>query len=249
MVLLQVLDYYPASYHLGEISGVIGFESNAMLLKELAELEQKQSELALSYSNNLLDHISKLILETHGLHTTHIQEKGDFLEQSFNLLHEDDIVVIGRVGEKSAERNKPLGSNVENFIRGANCTVMTVGDSFKPPTRFIFAYEYSPTCVKMMKRIAQSDLLRLLQCHLVYVGDHPEILREPEQYLKDANLDVITEYRYGDVAENILEYQNEHGIQLIVLGAFSHSKIHQFFLGSIATTIFRNAKVPLLVAR
>nr|HRM31220.1 universal stress protein [Acinetobacter johnsonii] len=53
----------------------------------------------------------------------------------------------------------------------------------------------------------------------------------------------------GDVAENILEYQNEHGIQLIVLGAFSHSKIHQFFLGSIATTIFRNAKVPLLVAR
>ena len=249
LVLLQVLDYYPASYHLGEISGVIGFESNAMLLKELAELEQKQSELALSYSNNLLDHISKLILERHGLHTTHIQEKGDFLEQSFNLLHEDDIVVIGRVGEKSAERNKPLGSNVENFIRGANCTVMTVGDSFKPPTRFIFAYEYSPTCVKMMKRIAQSDLLRLLQCHLVYVGDHPEILREPEQYLKDANLDVITEYRYGDVAENILEYQNEHGIQLIVLGAFSHSKIHQFFLGSIATTIFRNAKVPLLVAR
>ena len=249
LVLLQVLDYYPASYHLGEISGVIGFESNAMLLKELAELEQKQSELALSYSNNLLDHISKLILETHGLHTTHIQEKGDFLEQSFNLLHEDDIVVIGRVGEKSAERNKPLGSNVENFIRGANRPVMTVGDSFKPPTRFIFAYEYSPTCVKMMKRIAQSDLLRLLQCHLVYVGDHPEILREPEQYLKDANLDVITEYRYGDVAENILEYQNEHGIQLIVLGAFSHSKIHQFFLGSIATTIFRNAKVPLLVAR
>jgi hypothetical protein len=53
-VLLQILDYYPASYHLGEISGVIGFESNAMLLKELAELEQKQSELALDYSNNLL---------------------------------------------------------------------------------------------------------------------------------------------------------------------------------------------------
>ena len=29
-------------YHLGEISGVIGFESNAMLLKELAELEQNK---------------------------------------------------------------------------------------------------------------------------------------------------------------------------------------------------------------
>ncbi|NWK73110.1 universal stress protein [Acinetobacter sp. SwsAc6] len=249
LVLLQVLDYYPASYHLGEISGVIGFESNAMLLKELAELEQKQSELAQDYSNNLLKHISELIHEKHDLQPAHIQLKGDFLEQSFKELRSDDIVVIGRVGERSAERNKPMGSNVENFIRGAKCTVMTVGASFKPPTRFIFAYEYSPTCVDLMKRIAQSDLLRLLQCHLLYVGDHPEILNEPLQYLQNSGLDVVTEYRYGDVAENILSYQQEHAIQLIVLGAFSHSKIHQFFLGSITTTIFRNSTVPLLVVK
>ena len=249
LVLLQVLDYYPASYHLGEISGVIGFESNAMLLKELAELEQKQSELALDYSNNLLDHISELIQQKYNISATHIQEKGDFLEQSFQVLQEEDVVVIGRVGERSAELNKPIGSNVENFIRGAKCTVMTVGENFKPPTRFIFAYEYSPTCVNMMKRVAQSDLLKLLQCHLLYVGDHPEVLNEPSQYLKNAGLDVVMEYRYGDVAENILEYQAEHAIQLIVLGAFSQSKIRQFFLGSVTTGIFRNSLVPLLVVK
>ncbi len=249
LVLLQILDYYPASYHLGEISGVIGFESNAMLLKELAELEQKQSELALDYSNNLLQHISSMIQEKYQLSTTHIQEKGDFLEQSFNVLRETDIVVIGRVGERSAERNKSIGSNVENFIRGAKCTVLTVGEQFKPPTRFIFAYEYSPTCQDMMHRIAKSDLLKLLQCHLLYVGDHPEVLKEPAAFLKNAGIDVVMEYRYGDVAENIIEYQKEHAIQLIVLGAFSHSKIHQFFLGSVTTTIFRNVTVPLLVTK
>ena len=228
---------------------MIGFESNAMLLKELAELEQKQSELALDYSNNLLKHISELIEKQYGLTSTKIQEKGDFLEQSFNLLNENDIVIIGRVGERAAEKNKPIGSNVENFIRGANCTVITVGEHFQPPKRFIFAYEYSPTCQKMLQRIAKSDLLKLLQCHLLYVGDHPEMLAEPEKYLTDAGLEVVSVYRYGDVAQNILEYQKEHDIQLIVLGAFSHSKIHQFFLGSITTTIFRNANVPLLVAK
>lgn len=249
LVLLQVLDYYPASYHLGEISGVIGFESNAMLLKELAELEQKQSELAFDYSNNLLKHISEMILDKYGLESTKIQEKGDFLEQSFSVLRETDFVVIGKVGERAAEKNKPIGSNVENFIRGANCTVMTVGENFKIPTRFIFAYEYSPTCLNIMQRISQSDLLKTLQCHLLYVGDHPEVLKDPEEYLRTAGLDVVTVYRYGDVAENILEYQQELGIQMIVLGAFSHSKLHQFFLGSIATSIFRNASVPLLVAK
>ena len=249
LVLLQILDYYPASYHLGEISGVIGFESNAMLLNELAELEQKQSELALDYSNNLLKQISELIEKQYGLTSTKIQEKGDFLEQSFNILKENDVVIIGRVGERAAEKNKPIGSNVENFIRGANCTVITVGEHFEAPRRFIFAYEYSPTCQKMLQRIAQSDLLKTLQCHLLYVGDHPEMLTEPEKYLKDAGIEVVPVYRYGDVAQNILEYQAEHKIQLIVLGAFSHSKIHQFFLGSITTTIFRNANVPLLVAK
>jgi nucleotide-binding universal stress UspA family protein len=101
----------------------------------------------------------------------------------------------------------------------------------------------------MLKRVEKSDLLKLLQCHLLYVGDHPEILNEPAQRLKDAGLDVVVEYRYGDVAENILDYQNQHQIQLIVLGAFSHSKIHQFFLGSVTTTIFRNSAVPLLVTK
>ena len=249
LVLLQILDYYPASYHLGEISGVIGFESNAMLLKELAELEQKQSELALDYSNNLLNHISEAVHEKFLIQPSTIQEKGDFLEQSFNRLKHDDIVVIGRVGERSAEKNKSIGGNVENFIRGANCTVMTVGENFKPPTRFIFAYDDSPTCKDMLKRVAKSDLLRLLQCHLLYVGDYPEILNEPTQFLKNSGMDVVVEYRYGDIADNILDYQAQHQIQLIVLGAFSHSKIRQFFLGSVTTKIFRSATVPLLVLK
>jgi hypothetical protein len=38
----------------------------------------------------------------------------------------------------------------------------------------------------MLKRVEKSDLLKLLQCHLLYVGDHPEILNEPAQRLKDA---------------------------------------------------------------
>ena len=100
-----------------------------------------------------------------------------------------------------------------------------------------------------MKRVAKSDLLKQLQCHLLYVGDHPEVLEIPTEYLHNAGLNVVVEYRYGDVAENILDYQNEHQIQLIVLGAYSRSRVRQFFLGSITTNIFRNSPVPLLVAK
>lgn len=249
LVVLQVLDYYPASYHLGEISGVIGFESNALLLKELAELEQKQSELAVEYSNNLMQHIADHIKETYSLDCQMIQQKGDFVEQATAFTDPEDIVVIGKLGERSAERKKPMGSNVENFIRAANCTVMTVGENFEPPRRFIFAYEFSPTCQRMLERVLTSDLLRTLECHLLYVGDHVAVVEEPSLRLNQAGFNVVTEVRFGDVAETILAYQQELGIRLILIGAFSHSKLHQFFLGSITTSIFRSSSVPLLVAK
>jgi len=41
-----------------------------------------------------------MIQEKYEIVPSQIQEKGDFLEQSFSVLNEDDIVVIGRVGEK-----------------------------------------------------------------------------------------------------------------------------------------------------
>ena len=47
-----------------------------MLLKELAELEQKQSELALDYSNNLLRHISDLIKENTELLAQKFRKRG-----------------------------------------------------------------------------------------------------------------------------------------------------------------------------
>lgn len=39
-----------------------------------------------------------MIQEKYGVTASHIQEKGDFLEQSFNVLQPDDIAVIGRIG-------------------------------------------------------------------------------------------------------------------------------------------------------
>ncbi|KAA8731402.1 universal stress protein [Acinetobacter qingfengensis] len=249
LILLQVLDYRPASYHLGEISGVIGFESNAMLLKELAELDEKQYELAQKYSDDLLKYISKLVRNRFSIEPKIIQRRGDFLEQCFDELQQQDIVVVGKIGENAAENDKPVGSNVEGLIRGAKSTVLTVGEKFVPPASYLFAYEYSPVCQNMVKRIEHSDLLRGLTCHLVYVGDQNGILDYAIGHLQAAGIDVKPEYIYGDVAETLLQYQDQHHTGLMVMGAFSHSKLHQFFLGSTTLTIFKESEVPMLVLR
>ena len=249
LVLLQVLDYRPTSYHLGEIGGVIGFESNAMLLKELAELDEKQYELALQYSNELLEHMAQYIEKKFSIQTTKSQRRGEFLEQAFDELTSDDIAVIGKVGEKAAEQKRVIGRNVEGIIRGSKSTVLVVAEKFQIPESFIFAYEHSEICHTMLKRVGQSDLLNKLKCHLIYVGDQNGILDEPYDYLKFNGIDVDAQYLYGNVANNLLDYQVQHDVGLIVMGAFSRSKLHQFFLGSTTTDIFKRSNIPLLVAR
>lgn len=249
LVLFQVLDYRPTSYHLGEIGGVIGFESNAILLKELSDLDEKQFELAQQYSNELLEHMSKYIEEKFGLTSIKIQRKGEFLEQAFDEFTADDVVVIGKVGDKSAEKKKYLGTHVEGIIRGAKSTVLVVSKNFTVPKSFVFAYEYSAVCQTMLKRVGTSDLLNSLKCHLVHVGELNGILDEPADYLRYANMEVRTEYLYGNVADNLIAYQEQYDVELMVMGAFSHSKLHQFFLGSTTTDLFKRSDVLMLVVR
>lgn len=249
LVLLQVLDYRPASYHLGEIGGVIGFESNAMLLKELAELDSKQYEVAKQLSDDLLSHVAQSIQDQHQISPLKMQLRGEFLEQAFNELKAEDIAIVGKVGEKSAEKKKVIGGNVEGIIRGAKSTVLVVGEKFIPPKSFMFAYEHSQICQTMLKRVGCSDLLRDLSCHLVSVGEENGILDDPIEYLTYSGLQVHASYLYGKVTEQLLAYEQQHQIDFIVMGAFSHGKLHQLFLGSTTLDIFKKSEMSMLVAK
>ncbi len=249
LILLQVLDYRFASEHLSAFGGIVGFESNAMLLQELEELDKKQRQLAQQYSYDLLQHISEYIAEKFGIQVVTIQHQGEFLEQTLKDLQADDIAVIGKVGEHAAESHKPCGSNVERLIWAAKTTVLVVGESFSPAKHFLFAYEHSEICQAILKRVGQSDLLKYLTCHLVYVGTQNGILDKPMDYLKFVGLEARAEYLYGDVAESLIAYQKQHDIGLIVMGAFGRNKLYQFFLGSTTLKILKASDVPLLVVR
>ncbi|WP_373217286.1 universal stress protein, partial [Parasutterella excrementihominis] len=44
-------------------------------------------------------------------------------------------------------------------------------------------------------------------------------------------------------------YQAEHGIDLLVMGAYGHSHIRQFLVGSTTTTMLRTSTLPVLLLR
>ena len=101
--------------------------------------------------------------------------------------------------------------------------------------------------------VAASPLFRGLPCPLVMVGADKAEAREQLDWarttLERAGFQVIAGIRSGHVEEVLCAYRTEHAIDLIVMGAYGHSKIREFLVGSTTTKLIRQSRVPLLLLR
>lgn len=52
----------------------------------------------------------------------------------------------------------------------------------------------------------------------------------------------------GDVAETLRQYVRDSGVELIVMGAFVHSRFRQAVLGGVTRSLLENSPVPLFLA-
>jgi nucleotide-binding universal stress UspA family protein len=53
----------------------------------------------------------------------------------------------------------------------------------------------------------------------------------------------------GEAVEVITHYQTTHGIDITVMGAFSHGKLHGFFFGSFTTQMLIESNTQFILVR
>lgn len=63
----------------------------------------------------------------------------------------------------------------------------------------------------------------------------------------DAGIDCVTAVREGDPTEGILDYVDEEGIDLIVMGARKRSPTGKVLFGSVSQSVILNTDVPVMV--
>ncbi len=73
-----------------------------------------------------------------------------------------------------------------------------------------------------------------------------EHLDEVKRIGEDHGVPVITAIPEGPPAEQILDYADDHGIDLIVTGIHGRSGGQRFLIGSVTEKIVRNAAVPVV---
>lgn len=249
LTLLHVLDHqsYPVA---GNLTGNIGLGSREALLTELAELDERRNKLALEQGRLMLE-AARDRLDADEIRLR--QRHGDLLECVLELEQDIRLLVMGRQGDTSGFQGREIGSHLESVIRALHRPILVSPVQFSAPRSAMLAYDGSETVRKGVRMIAASPLFRDMSIHLVMVGadtnDAWAQLEAGLNVLRDAGLTAEAVIRPGEVEPTLHAYQQDHGIDLLVMGAYGHSRIRQFLVGSTTTQMLRTATSALLLLR
>ena len=236
-----------------DLSGNIGFGAREHLLLELAELDEKRGRLALEQGRLMLD-AAKARAAADGVPTaTSRQRHGELVDTLLELADDIRVLVMGRQGEQGDTLAEHIGSHLENVVRTLHRPILVIPGDYVEPRRALIAFDGSATTRKAVEMVAASPLLRGLPCHVVMVGaDKPEAreqLDRAQATLAMAGFDVTASLLTGEIEQVLCAYREANAIDLVVMGAYGHSKIREFLVGSTTTRMIRQSKVPLLLVR
>jgi nucleotide-binding universal stress UspA family protein len=253
LYLLHVLDDMDVHQH-QNLSGHIGLGSREALLQELTALDEKRGKIALE-SGRLMLESAKVRALASGVEEIHIRQRhGDLVDTLIELQEDIRLLVMGKRGSQGDTLGNLIGSNIERVVRTMHRPILVTPQTYRPINNFMIAYDGSATTRKGIEMMASSPLLKGLSCRLVMVGEKtPENeaqLEWAESVLKSAGFEPVVEIIKGEVKTALCQYRDAHDVDMLVMGAYGHSKIRQFFIGSTTTKMIQHTStIPLLLLR
>lgn len=247
--LLHVLEKseYPVQTNL---SGNIGLGSREALLDELAELDQKRGKLAMQQGKLILEAAQQRVTSSGVDYPGTRQRHGNLVETLLEMESSTRLLVMGKHDE---HLNVHVGSRLETVVRSLHRPILITTHAFQEPKRLMIAFDGSDTTCKVVDEVAGSPLFKGLPCHVVMVAADNSKNRGQMEWarhtLEAAEFEVITALIPGEVEQVLCGYRAQEHIDILVMGAYGHSVVRRFLIGSTTTNVIRNAQVPVLLMR
>lgn len=252
---LHVLDKaeYPTTKK--NLSGNIGLGSRESLLDELTELDEKRGKIALEHGHLLLDE-AKARAQAFGITEVICRQRhGDLVDTLIEMENDIRLLVMGKQGSVGDSVGDHVGNNLERVVRTMHRPILVTPQVFKAPNSIMIAFDGSATTRKGVEMVAGSPLFKGLPCHIVVVSkenkDFTEHLNWAKNTLEAAKgFTVTTAVVTGEVKQALCDYRDQHNIGMVIMGAYGHSKIRQFLVGSTTTKMIQHTThIPLLLLR
>lgn len=252
LTLLHSIDHHPETAVSLDLSGNIGVDSSDQLLRDIVALELEQSKLKLQQGKLIMAAARQRVLQSGianpDLHSRH----GSLVESLIELEEQIRVLVVGARGKVHENQADKIGAKLESIIRSLHKPILVVNGAFTAPERIMLAYDGGKAADKAVDMVVNSPLYRGLLCHLVCVGeqDGGELLEKAANKLKQApGIKLISQKLSGNPEQALCAYQNQFDIDLTVMGAFSHTRIHDLLLGSFTAKMLSQSHKPLLLLR
>ncbi|PRX09680.1 UNVERIFIED_ORG: nucleotide-binding universal stress UspA family protein [Martelella mediterranea] len=251
--LVHVLERKQGHHAPTDLSGSIGLGARTALLEELAELDAQNAKLAQKRGRLLLEGaLERLAAE--GVTDVNIRlRNGDFVEAIEDVGADSRVIVIGKRGEGADIATGHLGSNLERAVRSAKQPVFVAARAFKPIHKVLIAYDGGPSAEKAVERVATSSILQETEATLLTVCKEGDPLAGKAEAalkrLQDAGVTAKLLTRQGHAEKVIEDTATETGADLLVMGAYGHSRIRTLVIGSTTTAVLRACKIPVFLVR
>jgi nucleotide-binding universal stress UspA family protein len=250
--LLHVLGRRKTASTPADLSGSLDADERDELLKELASIDEQKAKLALRRSRVLLDD-ARARLQTSQVEKVSTKLRhGDLVDAVVEFEADADLVVMGKRGEAADFTKGHLGSNLERVERSSRKPLFVAARAYQPIQRFLIAYDGGPSAEKAIDYIVRSPLLRGVGCELLTVGSEGEMrsrLDAAAARLREAGFAVQAMLAPGHADDVIGSRVELGGIDLLVMGAYGHSRIRSLIVGSTTATMVRRCRIPVLMFR
>ncbi len=250
--LLHVISHHSKHEAPSDHTGSISLGARSKLLEELTQIDEERGRLEQKKGKIILKHGEQLLKDA-GVETVNvIHRRGPLGETIQEYAADADMIFMGKRGDNANAGSAFLGANLEKSARSINKPLFVVSSDALPIKRFLIAFDGKDNAIKAVDYITEQPLLKGLECHLLAVnsGKKNIDITEAKQKLSDAGFNVTCKIEENSsVDQAISAYIADNEIDLLITGAYSHSRIRSLLLGSTTASLIKSRNLPLLLFR
>ena len=237
-----------------DLSGSIGLGARTELLEELSALDEERAKLVQRRGRAIVEDAEAVIRAGGVTAVTARLRNGDLLEAVSEAETGSGLIVIGKRGEAADFAKLHLGSNLERIARSSTWPVLVAARAFRPIRKVLIAYDGGASVMKAVDHLARLPLFAGLDIRLLTVGtDNAETRRRARtgarRHCRRAGIRWRRTSFPARSRQVITETVERDAIDLLVMGAYGHSRIRNLIIGSTTTEMIRSCKIPVLLFR
>lgn len=230
---------------LRDISASLGTAPYVNYQSNIAKILEERGQAALQYFQRQS--------EENNVRSEQTLVTGNIVRCIVDMTELMDMVVMGRAGEHVEWLEGLIGSTTEGVVRRAHCPVLVTGRESAALERVLVAYDGSSHAKKALQlatEIAEAwdVLFKVVSVTDDSEGDE-ELLEAARSYVEAHELKVEFISKTGDPSEVLVDYADEVKADLIVMGAYGHTKVREWVVGSTTAYTINHAPCPVLLTR